>query len=162
MNSINVNTTLSHYFTKSNFINFKVWYKSIDLFIDIYNELDNLSTIIENSKWLEDTLRLDTFEKIKLLLINQIKKIVKKEPEEIYNEWIKSIQPYCFQGGIGHKIQYSINNSTSSNSIPHHWCIKPEYYKQVINIPENVILSGIVCDKYINISEKSEKQYWCN
>jgi hypothetical protein len=148
-------TILQDYFTKSNFTNFKVWYKSIDLFIDIYNELDNLSSIIENSKWSEDTLRLDTFEKIKLLLINQIKKIVKKEPEEIYNEWIKSIQPYCFQGGKGYKIQYT-------GDIPNHWCVKPDYYNIVSNIPKDVSLCAIICNKYITISSKCEIEYWNN
>ena len=61
MTTIKSNNTniLSHYFTKSNFINFKVWYKSIDLLTDIHNDLDNLTTIIENSKWLEDDLRID-------------------------------------------------------------------------------------------------------
>ena len=152
---INNNSTLSYYLTKSNFTNFKEWYKSIDLFNDIHNELDNLNTIIENSKWLEDKLRLETFEKIKLLLINQIKKIVKKEPEEIYNEWIKSIQPYCFQGGKGYKIQYS-------GDIPHHWCVKPEYYNKVSNIPNEVLISSIICDKYISISSKCEIEYWNN
>jgi len=152
---INNNSTLSYYLTKSNFTNFKEWYKSIDLFNDIHNELDNLNTIIENSKWLEDKLRLETFEKIKLLLINQIKKILKKEPEEIYNEWIKSIQPYCFQGGKGYKIQYS-------GDIPHHWCVKPEYYNKVSNIPNEVLISSIICDKYISISSKCEIEYWNN
>ena len=152
---INNNSTLSYYLTKSNFTNFKEWYKSIDLFNDIHNELDNLNTIIENSKWLEDKLRLETFEKIKLLLINQIKKILKKEPEEIYNDWIKSIQPYCFQGGKGYKIQYS-------GDIPHHWCVKPEYYNKVSNIPNEVLISSIICDKYISISSKCEIEYWNN
>ena len=152
---INNNSTLSYYLTKSNFTNFKEWYKSIDLFNDIHNELDNLNTIIENSKWLEDKLRLETFEKIKLLLINQIKKILKKEPEEIYNEWIKSIQPYCFHGGKGYKIQYS-------GDIPHHWSVKPEYYNKVSNIPNEVLISSIICDKYISISSKCEIEYWNN
>ena len=44
--------------------------------------------------------------------------------------------------------------------MPHHWCIKKEYYDTIINIPENVILSGIICNKYINISDLIEKQYW--
>jgi len=150
-----MNTILSHYFTKSNFIHFKEWYKSIDLFNDIYNELDNLNTIIENSKWNNDELRNKTFNEIKLLLIRQIKKIFKKEPEEIYNEWICSIQPYCFQGGEGYKIQYS-------GDIPHHWCIKPEYYNKVSMIPNKVLISSIICDKYITISSKCETQYWSN
>ena len=122
----NINNTLSYYFTNSNFTNFKEWYKSIDLF----NE-------------------------IKLLLRNQIKKIFKKEPEEIYNNWINLIQPYCFQGGNGYKIQYS-------GDIPHHWCIKPEYYNKVSTIPNEVLISSIICDKYITISSKCETQYWSN
>ena len=110
MKTINLNNTniLSHYFTKSNFKNFKAWYKSIDLFTNIHNDLDNLNTIIENSKWIEDELRMITFEKIRLILINYIIEKFKKKPEEIYNDWIKSIQPYCFQGGKGYKINYNL------------------------------------------------------
>ena len=48
------------------------------------------------------------------------------------------------------------------NNSPHHWCVKPEYYDIVLNIPEQVKLSAILCDKYINLSEKSELQYWSN
>ena len=154
--------TLSYYFSKSGYPHFSNWYKSIDLFKPIDKDLELLTNTIDKSLWLEDDIRHESFKNIKNSIIKQFVNCEKKEPEIIYKEWIESIQPYCFQGGIGHKIQYSINNSTSSNSIPHHWCVKPEYYKIVINIPENVILSGTVCDKYINISEKSEIQYWCN
>ena len=157
MKTINLNNTniLSHYFTKSNFKNFKAWYKSIDLFTNIHNDLDNLNTIIENSKWIEDELRMITFEKIRLILINYIIEKFKKKPEEIYNDWIKSIQPYCFQGGKGYKINYS-------GTIPHHWCIKPDYYKIVSTIPDKVVLSAFVCDNYITISSKCEDTYWSN
>ena len=48
------------------------------------------------------------------------------------------------------------------NSSPHHWCVKPEYYDIVLNIKDHVKLSGIICDKYIKLSEKSERQYWGN
>ena len=157
MTTIKSNNTniLSHYFTKSNFINFKYWYKSIDLLTDIHNDLDNLTTIIENSKWLEDDLRITTFEKIRLVLINNIIEKFKKEPEEIYNDWIKSIQSYCFQGGKGYKINYS-------GTIPHHWCIKPDYYEIVSTIPIEVILSAFICNYYITISSKCEDEYWSN
>jgi len=149
------NTILSFYLTKNNFVYFKEWYKSIDLLSDIHSELDNLNTIIENSKWTQDELRNKTFNDIKLLLINHIKKIFKKEPEEIYNDWINSIQPYCFQGGEGYKIQYSGN-------VPHHWCIKPEYYNKVSIIPYEVSLSATICNKYINISRQCKREYWSN
>jgi hypothetical protein len=151
--------TLSYYFTKTGYPKFIDWYKSIILLEPVYNEITELTNIIDRSHWLEDELRTESFKNIKNTIVKQIETSLGKEPEKIYEDWIHSIQPYCFQGGIGHKIQYS---STSNNSIPHHWCIKPEYYKVVINIPETVILSGIVCDKYINIFEKSEIQYWCN
>lgn len=152
--------TLCYYLTKLGFLKFKEWYKSIQLFEPIYNELDNLNTIIENSKWLEDKLRLETFKNIKYKIITYIENIFKKSPELIYNEWIISIQPYCFQGGIGHRIIYGDKNMI--NNSPHHWCVKPEYYDIVLNIPEQVKLSAILCDKYINLSEKSELQYWSN
>lgn len=157
MKTINVNntSTLSHYFNESNFIKFKEWYTSIDLLTDIYNELDDLYTIIENSKWLEDKLRQTTFKKIKLLLLTHIKEKYKKDPEDIYNDWIKSIHPYCFQGGKGYKITYS-------GTIPHHWCIKPDYYKIVSTIPDEVVLSAFICDNYITISSKCEDETWSN
>ena len=152
--------TLSYYFTKTGYPIFKDWYKSIILLEPIYTDLEILTNSIDKSNWLEDDLRNNTFKKIKNTIIKQIEISLGKDPEIIYEEWINSIQPYCFQGGIGHKIQYSSTNTDIH--MPHHWCIKPEYYNNVIDIPSNVILSAIVCDKYINISEISEKQYWCN
>ena len=150
---------LSYYFTKYGYPKFKDWYNSIDLFKPIHNEIETLTIIIDKSSWLEDELRNESFKNIKNSIVKQFVTIEKKEPEIIYKEWVNSIQPYCFQGGIGHKIQYS---NTDNHILPHHWCIKPEYYNNVVNIPNNVILSAIICDKYINISEISEKHYWCN
>ena len=144
--------TLSYYLTNEGLPNFKKWFKSIQLLEPIYNELDILINSIENTK--EDKLIKELFENIKYKIIKHIESVFKYHPEIIYNEWIESIQPYCFQGGLGYRIMYT------SNNIPHHWCIKPEYYNIVVNIPENVIVSAIVCDKYINISEKLEIQYW--
>lgn len=151
--------TLSYYFTKSGYTHFSNWYKSIELFKPIDNEIETLTTIINKSTWLEDDIRNESFKKIKNSIVKEFVNLEKKDPEIIYKDWISSIQPYCFQGGIGHKIQYS---NTDNHILPHHWCIKPECYNNVINIPDNVILSAIICDKYINISEISEKQYWCN
>ena len=150
---------LSYYFTKAGYPKLKEWYKSIVLLEPIYNELDSLTHGIDISTWLEDELRDETFKNIKKSIIKQIEISLGKEPEMIYKEWINTIQFYCFQGGIGHKIQYS---NTDTHILPHHWCIKPEYYNSVINIPDIVILSAILCDKYINISKIAEKQYWCN
>ena len=164
--------TLSYYLTNLGFPNFKCWYKSIQLFEPIYNELEIITDIIEKINWSEDKLRLELFENIKYKIIKYFEIVLKKSPELIYNEWIISIQPYCFQGGIGHRIQYGDNNiynhsshqlpHQSPHQSPHHWCVKPEYYDILLNIPYNVKLSAIICDKYIKISEKSELQYWGN
>ena len=118
--------------------------------------------MILKSNWMEDKLRQELFENIKYKIIKYSENILEKNPELIYNEWIISIQPYCFQGGIGHRIQYGDGNKTMINNSPHHWCVKPEYYDIVLNIPEKVKLSAIICDKYIKLSEKSELQFWAN
>jgi len=160
--------TLSYYLTNLGFLNFKCWYKSIQLFEPIYNELEIITDIIEKINWSEDKLRLELFENIKDKILKYCEILLEKTPELIYNEWILSIQPYCFQGGIGHRIQYgdnNINNNSPNQShsySPHHWCVKPEYYDIVLNIPDNVKLSAIICDKYIKISDNSELQYWGN
>ena len=144
--------TLSYYLTNEGLPKCKEWYKTIQLLEPIYNELDILINTIENTK--EDKLIKEYFEKIKDKIIKQTESVFKHHPEQIYNEWIKSIQTYCFQGGLGYRIMYCDEN------IPHHWCIKPEYYNIVINIPDTVIVSAIICDKYINISENLEVQIW--
>ena len=159
-------TKLSYFFTKSGYPQFTNWYKSIKLFEPIYKELEILTNSIDKSTWLEDELRNESFKNIKNTILKEFVNNEKKEPEYIYKEWVDSIQQYCFQGGIGHKIQYSSTDHHMQNHtqdhMPHHYCIKPEFYNIVVNIPDNVILSAILCDKYINISEISEKQYWCN
>ena len=148
--------TLSYYLTKEGFSKFKEWYKSIDLFTDIYNELDYLTTIIENSIWLEDNLRKEIFEKIKTVIIKHITYKLGKDPEYIYNEWVNSIQKYCFQGGMCYKIQYS-------GSIPHHWGVKPEYYYNIVStITKEVLFCCIITDKYINLSNVCKHEQWLN
>ena len=156
MLSLIPNEKLSYYFTKLGYPKFKEWYKSLAIFTPIYSELEILTTIIDKSTWLEDELRYDAFKNIKNIINKCIEINLGKHSEIIYKEWIDSIQHYCFQGGIGYKIQYTDDN------IPHHWCVRPEYYKYILNIPNNVILSGIVCDKYCNISEILEEQKWNN
>ena len=145
--------TLSYYLSKTGITKFKVWFNSIELFKPIHEELDALTNIIEQSRWLEDKIRKQTFTKIKTLIINFIENINNKNPEVIFQEWIDSIQNKCFQGGYGHRIQYSGN-------VPHHWCVRCEYYESVRVIPEIVALCGIVCDKYINLSETADYMIW--
>jgi hypothetical protein len=145
--------TLNYYLSKSGFLKFREWFKSIEFLQPIHDDLETLTYIIDNSTWLEDKLRKDTLNKIKLLILKHIEKILNKEPEMYFQEWINSIQEYCFQGGYGYRVQYSGN-------VPHHWCVRCEHYDKVKNIPSDVALCGVVCDKYFNLSEKPETMYW--
>ncbi len=146
--------TLSYYLSKSGFNKFRDWYKSIILLQPIHSELETLTYIIENSTWLEDKLRKDTFNRIKILIFKNVEELIGKEPDIHFQDWINSIQEYCFQGGYGHRIQYS------SSNLPHHWCVKTEHYEKVKNIPNDVALCGVICDKYINLSENPDTMFW--
>jgi hypothetical protein len=145
--------TLSFYLSKSGFPKFRQWFKSIELLKPIYNDLENLTYITENSTWLEDKLRKETIIKSKSLILKHIETTLGTHPEKHFQNWIDSIQPYCFQGGYGHRIQYSGN-------IPHHWCVRCEHYEIVKNIPVHVALCGVICDKYVNISDIPETMHW--
>ena len=119
--------TISYYLSKSGFSKFRRWFKSNDILKSIHDDLENLTYIIETSTWLEDKLRKDTLIKIKFLIYKHIEKIINNDPEKYFQDWIDSIQIYCFQGGYGHRIQYSGN-------VPHHWCVSCENYEIVKNI----------------------------
>jgi len=145
--------TLNYYLSKTGFPKFRTWFNSIEIFNPIYEELEILTYSIENSTWLEDKLRKDSINKIKTLILKFFEQRVNKDPNIYFQEWIDSIQKYCYQGGYGYKIQYSGN-------FPHNWCVRCENYDEVKNIPYDIILCGVICDKYINLSENAETMYW--
>ena len=147
--------TLSYYLSKTGFIKFRPWLKSVELLKPIHNDLENLAYITENSTWLEDKLRKETINKLKLLILKHLENTIGKEPEKYFQNWIDSIQQYCFQGGYGHRIQYS-------GDFPHHLCVCCENYEKIKNIPVEVVLCGVICDKYINLSETPEQMIWSN
>jgi hypothetical protein len=68
--------TLSYYLSKTGITKFKIWFNSIKLFKPIHEELDALTNIIEQSRWLEDKIRKQTFTKI--ILNFSIEKTKKK------------------------------------------------------------------------------------
>jgi hypothetical protein len=78
----------------------------------------------------------------------------KKPCLDIYFNWIKSIQQYCFQGGYGHSIYYT------GIEVPHHWCVKTEFYEIVKIIPEPVIIASILCNMHIIIEPKADYEIW--
>jgi len=145
--------TLSYYLTKTGFLKFKKWFETIDLLSPIHDELDKLTYFIENTTWLEDKLRKDAIAKIRSIIMKHIENTINKDPNTYFEDWVNSIQKYCYQGGYGYRIQYS-------GVFPHHWCVYADYYNDVKNIPDLVILCGIVCDKYINLSDKPETMHW--
>lgn len=147
--------TLSHYLTKTGFSKLKIWLSSIKIFETIENEINTYIYIIENSTWMEDKLRKDTMNKIREIIIKHLETILNETPEKYFQKWIDSIQQYCFQGGYGYHIQYS-------GKFPHHWCVRPEHYNKVVEVPEMVKICGIVADKYINLSDKAENEIWGN
>jgi len=143
--------TLSYYLSKPGFPKFRNWFKSISLLEPIFSDLEDLTYLVETSTWFEDKLRKESINKIKGLLFSHIKKTLNKEPEKYFEEWIESIQKYCYQG-YGHRIQYS-------GYFPQYWCVRCEYYENVKNIPKDVILCGIFCDKYVNLAEIEENMF---
>ena len=145
--------TLSYYLAKTGFLKFKNWFKSVDLLEPIHDELDKLTYLVEHTSWLEDKVRKDSLTRIRTLITKHIEKTINKDPNLYFEDWVNSIQKYCFQGGYGHRIQYS-------GVFPHHWCVKTEYYEEVKKIPDLVILCGVICDKYISLTEKPDTMYW--
>ena len=147
--------TLSHFLSKTGFPKFKSWFDSINDFKPISNDIHNLIYIIDSSTWMEDKLRKDSMIKIKEIIIKYLEMILNQTPDKHFQQWIDSIQPYCFQGGFGHHIQYS-------GRFPHHWCVRPEYYDKVADVPEMVKVCGVVCDKYVNLAHIAENEIWNN
>lgn len=65
--------------------------------------------------------------------------------------WEKTIRQYCFQGGYGHAITVDISGYT----IPHHWCVRPEYLNEVIEHTKNLKIKG-----RITIRREPEYEHW--
>ena len=145
--------TLSYYLSKKGFMKFKPWYITIECLEPIYDDLDKLTNQIQYSTWLDDNLREECFDKIRILIVKQIVFSIGKEPDIVFQEWIDSIQQYCFQGGYGHRIQYTGN-------APHHWCVKCEHYEKVKTISNTVVLCGLLSEKYVYLSNTADYMIW--
>jgi len=145
--------TLSFYLSNNGFSMFRQWCKTIEILKPIHNDLENLATLTENSTWLEEKYRKDIMNKTRFTIIKHVEKTIGEKPEKHFQNWIQSIQPYCFQGGYGHRIQYT-------GDFPHHWCVRCEHYEKVKDIPQTVVICGVICDKYINLAVKPDTMYW--
>lgn len=90
----------------------------------------------------------------------QIKEFIEKEyypskrPREIFIDYIKELDKYCFQGGFGHSVYYG-------DSTPHHWCLKPEHYDLMGKVPEEIIEIQTLYDcPEVKISSVAEYERW--
>ena len=145
--------TLDYLLSKKGINQFSTWYNQLSILEPLSNELDNYTLMLNSTRWLDNTSRENIRISIREYLELFITLTYKKTAKEIFQEWIDSIKEFCFQGGYGYAIFYP--------DAPHHWVIKPEYYAQVVNIPENVILAACVSNKYIEISTSADWEKWC-
>ena len=54
-----------------------------------------------------------------------------KHQYDIIVDYIKELDKFCFQGGVGYSVSYGSHT-------PHHWCLKPEYYQLMSQIPDDI------------------------
>jgi len=151
------NTLLYFCSDENGFAALKIWITQQNLQDDIIKHVLDLCEQIEQTKWLELDLRKQLFAEIKTKLINGFTTQYGISPLKYYLQWIKSIQPYCFQGGYGHRINYTGYHA----HFPHHWCIKPEDYHKV-KIPETVSFATVLSDNTIEISPIALYEKWGN
>ena len=144
--------TLDYFISEQGIAKFPIWYTGISILEPIYDDLDNYTSMLRTTRWLDyesrKNIRLFIREYLELFIIITFT----KSANEIFSEWINSIQQYCFQGGYGYAISYP--------NAPHHWVIKPEFYEQVSNIPNYVKLAACVSNQYINITEVADWEKW--
>ena len=89
-----------------------------------------------------------------------------KHPYDILVDYIKELDTYCFQGGFGHSVRYT--------GSPHHWCMKPEYYETMGEIPGKIVeiqtiyrasltlYSESIFNTQISISPIAKDEVWGN
>lgn len=145
--------SLSFYLSEKGIPEFQEWYSRIDIFKTIKKYLDELTVLLSNAyKLFNHTVITTLKNSIKCILSLQFQISFSKQPLEIFTNWLNYISPYCFQGGFGHSIKYM--------GSPHHWCIKPENYKDIENIPNEVKIAGVILSMHLEISPIAELEKW--
>ena len=145
--------SINYYLSPSGISKFKEWLESIPEFNCIKDHLDELKELIITGNSILNYNTINTIKNtIKQILILQYEVYYKQHPEIDFNNWLNTINQYCFQGGYGYRMRYL--------GAPHHWCIKPEYYDLVKNIPEHIYLACILNNNIIEISDNPDYEYW--
>ena len=146
--------TLEYFLSESGIQKFQNWYLSKPTLQSIWQELDNYLLMLLSTRLQDEPHRDKIRTIIREYLELYIELTYKKTACEIFQEWLDTVNKYCFQGGYGYSFLYP--------DAPHHWVIKPVYYDKVSNIPEEVAIAACVLDKYILISNISAWEKWSN
>jgi hypothetical protein len=153
--SSRLNPSLSFYLSEAGIQKtFREWYSSIPIFTPVEKQISDLAELLQIAyKCFNRDIILTIQKSITCILELQFQIYYKSTPMEIFDKWISDISPYCFQGGYGHSIIYT--------NAPHHWCIKPEYYTQIIEqLPCEVIIASVILNRYLEIAILPEMEKW--
>ena len=153
--SSRLNPSLSFYLSEAGIQKaFREWYSSIPIFTSVEKQISDLTELLQIAyKCFNHNIIITIQKSITCILELQFQIHYKSPPMEIFNKWISDIYPYCFQGGYGHSISYT--------NAPHHWCIKPEYYNQIIEqLPCEVIIAGVILNRYLEIALLPAMEKW--
>ena len=144
--------TIDYYLSEHGIEEFSKWYSSKESLSPIKSQLDILLDKILSTKWLEYSQRISIRNEIKQCITDFIYNTTKKKAITIYQNWIKEMEPFCFQGGFGYEFSYPDS--------PHHWVIRPEYYNTKGNIPEIVEISACILGYYIYMASTAKQERW--
>lgn len=146
--------SITSYLHEVNLLEFCKWYSRISIYSTCQEQLDNLTDLLHDAyKSKNNEKEITLKENIKYLLETNFRLYYLQSPKSIWNTWLDKITPFCFQGGYGHSISY--NNS------PHHWCIKPEYYQEIISgIPNELYIAAVLLDMYLVIEPFPAMEKW--
>ena len=169
-----ISNKLSDLLTIEGYPKFKKWIINFQECFDkeTLNQLLIYCKDLEDTRMLEDALRDELFKKIKYILITFCKTKYGKSAEKYFDEYLTYLDEHCFQGGFGYSVGYKMYGSVCkkprTNSVqghrfsPHHWCVKPEFYEKVKNIPKDVFLCACVAEGYISLSSIAKHEIWGN
>jgi len=140
--------SLNYYFTY-NIPAFQSWISKCNCFTSVESLIiPELQQYILSSNTLQTSKK-----KIIELLETAFAEYYKQTPQNIFQTWIDNITPYCFQGGYGYSIHYT--------TAPHHWCIKPDYYIDVIKmLDDKIFIASVLCNAYLSIASEPAMEQW--
>jgi hypothetical protein len=134
---------------------FQTWIYKCNCFTTIETQIiHELQQYILSSNTSTNTSKHTSRNKIIELLETAFTEYYNQTPQNTVQTWIDNITPYCFQGGYGYSIYYT--------NAPHHWCIKPDFYNDVIKLlDDKILIASLLTNSYLNIANKPATEIWC-